>query len=81
MKRRPRIYRSDSQKALMGARWKQGWTLNETSAGRTGVRTGLAGSAKSWIANVSFADRTIGSTSSRLRRSILWVHASNCALG
>jgi IS30 family transposase len=29
MKRRPRIYYSDSQKALMWARWKQGWTLHE----------------------------------------------------
>jgi hypothetical protein len=29
MKRRPRIYYSDSQKALMWERWKQGWTLNE----------------------------------------------------
>ena len=29
MKRRPRIYCSDSQKALMWERWKQGWTLNE----------------------------------------------------
>ena len=29
MKRRPRIYYSDSQKALMWARWKEGWTLHE----------------------------------------------------
>lgn len=29
MKRRPRIYYSDSQKALMWKRWKQGWTLHE----------------------------------------------------
>jgi hypothetical protein len=29
MKRRPRIYYSDSQKALMWERWKQGWTLQE----------------------------------------------------
>ena len=29
MKRRPRIYYSDTQKALMWERWKQGWTLNE----------------------------------------------------
>ena len=29
MKRRPRIYYSDSQKALMWERWKQGWTLHE----------------------------------------------------
>lgn len=29
MKRRPRIYYSDSQKALMWECWKQGWTLNE----------------------------------------------------
>ena len=29
MKRRPRIYYSDSEKALMWERWKQGWTLNE----------------------------------------------------
>ena len=29
MKRRPRIYYSDSQKALMGERWKQGATLHE----------------------------------------------------
>ncbi len=29
MKRRPRIYYSDSQKALIWERWKQGWTLNE----------------------------------------------------
>jgi IS30 family transposase len=27
MKQRPRIYYSDSQKALMWERWKQGWTL------------------------------------------------------
>ena len=29
MKRRPRIYYSNSQKALMWERWKQGWTLHE----------------------------------------------------
>ncbi|NMM80426.1 IS30 family transposase [Acidovorax sp. SRB_14] len=29
MKQRPRIYYSDSQKALMWARWKEGWTLHE----------------------------------------------------
>ena len=29
MKRRARIYYSDSQKALMWERWKQGWTLHE----------------------------------------------------
>jgi IS30 family transposase len=29
MKQRPRIYYSDSQKALMWERWKQGWTLHE----------------------------------------------------
>ena len=29
MKQRPRIYYSDSQKALMWARWMQGWTLHE----------------------------------------------------
>jgi IS30 family transposase len=29
MKRRPRIYYSDSQKALMWERWKQGFTLHE----------------------------------------------------
>lgn len=29
MKLRPRIYYSDSQKALMWERWKQGWTLHE----------------------------------------------------
>ena len=29
MKRRPRIYYSGSQKALMWERWKQGWTLHE----------------------------------------------------
>lgn len=29
MKRRPRIYYSDSQKTLMWERWKQGWTLHE----------------------------------------------------
>jgi len=29
MKRRPRIYYSDTQKALMWERWKQGWTLHE----------------------------------------------------
>ncbi|QJW85793.1 IS30 family transposase [Ramlibacter terrae] len=28
-RRRPRIYYSDSQKALMWERWKQGWTLHE----------------------------------------------------
>jgi len=28
MKQRPRIYYSDSQKALMWERWKQGWTLH-----------------------------------------------------
>jgi IS30 family transposase len=49
MKRRSRIYYSDSQKALMWARWKQGWTLNEigrlfdrphTSIQQIFVRTG-----------------------------------------
>ena len=29
MKQRPRLYYSDSQKALMWERWKQGWTLQE----------------------------------------------------
>ena len=29
MKQRPRIYYSDSQKALMWERWKQGWTLHQ----------------------------------------------------
>ena len=29
MKQRPRIYYSDSQKALMWKRWKEGWTLHE----------------------------------------------------
>ena len=29
MKQRPRIYFSDSQKALMWERWKQGWTLHQ----------------------------------------------------
>lgn len=29
MKRRPRIYYSGSQRALMWERWKQGWTLHE----------------------------------------------------
>ncbi len=29
MKLRPIIYYSDSQKALMWVRWKQGWTLHE----------------------------------------------------
>ena len=29
MKQRPRIYYSDTQKALMWERWKQGWTLHE----------------------------------------------------
>ena len=29
MRRRPRIYYSDTQKALMWERWKQGWTLHE----------------------------------------------------
>lgn len=29
MKRQPRIYYSDSQKALMWERWKQGWTQHE----------------------------------------------------
>jgi IS30 family transposase len=29
MRQRPRIYYSDSQKALMWERWKQGWTLHE----------------------------------------------------
>ncbi len=29
MKRRPRIYYSDSQKAQMWERWKQGWTLHD----------------------------------------------------
>jgi IS30 family transposase len=29
MKQRPRIYYSDSQKALMWERWKEGWTLHE----------------------------------------------------
>ena len=49
MKQRPRIYYSDSQKALMWERWKQGWTLNEigrlfdrphTSIQQIFVRTG-----------------------------------------
>lgn len=49
MKRRPRIYYSESQKALMWERWKQGWTLNEigrlfdrphTSIRQIFVRTG-----------------------------------------
>lgn len=29
MKQRPRIYYSDTQKALMWACWKQGWTPHE----------------------------------------------------
>ena len=29
MRQRPRIYYSDTQKALMWERWKQGWTLHE----------------------------------------------------
>ncbi len=29
MKRRPRIYYSDSQKVQMWERWKEGWTLHE----------------------------------------------------
>ncbi len=29
MKQRPKIYYSDTQKALMWERWKQGWTLHE----------------------------------------------------
>lgn len=29
MRQRPRIYYSDSQKALMWERWKQDWTLHE----------------------------------------------------
>jgi hypothetical protein len=29
MKQLPRIYYSDTQKALMWERWKQGWTLHE----------------------------------------------------
>ena len=29
MKQRPRIYYSDTQKALMWERWKKGWTLHE----------------------------------------------------
>ena len=29
MKPRPRIYYSDTQKALMWERWKQGWTLHK----------------------------------------------------
>ena len=29
MKQRRRIYYSESQKALMWERWKQGWTLHE----------------------------------------------------
>ena len=29
MRRRPRIYYSDTQKALMWERWKRGWTLQE----------------------------------------------------
>jgi len=29
MKQRHRIYYSESQKALMWERWKQGWTLHE----------------------------------------------------
>jgi hypothetical protein len=49
MKQRPRIYYSDTQKALMWKRWKQGWTLNEigrlfdrphTSIQQIFVRTG-----------------------------------------
>ena len=49
IKRRPRIYYSDSQKALTWERWKQGWTLNEigrlfdrphTSIQQIVVRTG-----------------------------------------
>ena len=49
MKQRPRIYYSDTQKALMWERWKQGWTLNEigrlfdrphTSIQQIFVRTG-----------------------------------------
>ena len=29
VKQRPRIYYSDSQKALMWKRWKEGWTLHQ----------------------------------------------------
>ena len=29
MKQRPRIYYSESQKALMWKRWKEGWTLHQ----------------------------------------------------
>lgn len=29
MRQRPHIYYSDSQKALMWERWREGWTLNE----------------------------------------------------
>jgi hypothetical protein len=32
MKQRPRIYYSDSQKALMWERWKQGATLHQIAA-------------------------------------------------
>ena len=46
MKRRPRIYYSDSQKALMWERWKQGWTLQEIAKrfdrGHTSVQKILA---------------------------------------
>ena len=46
MKRRPRIYYSDSQKALMWERWKQGWTLQEIGKlfdrGHTSVQKILA---------------------------------------
>src|SRR5882762_5070603 len=47
MKRRPRIYYSESQKALMWERWKQGATLHEIGKlfdrAHTSVRQMLAG--------------------------------------
>ena len=46
MKQRPRIYFSDSQKALMWERWKQGWTLHQIAQlfdrGHTSVQGVLA---------------------------------------
>ena len=46
MKQRPRIYYSDSQKALMWERWKEGWTLHQIAQlfgrGHTSVQGVLA---------------------------------------
>jgi hypothetical protein len=54
MKQRPRIYFSDSQKALMWKRWKQGWTLHQIAQlfdrGHTSVQGVLArtGGIQAW---------------------------------